>query len=236
MIGLYGPIFFHSGSTGLLTFDQMKKTVAARWGEHPIHLAKPLLEYGGAQLIEVSFKMELIKPFTADPLGTIVMLEEIMDLGIPLPLVIGLKPMGRGFSLFVMTSLTHEMKYFYRGGGLLGASVDVQLKEYPTTFSISNLMKALGGVFGGQGGGGLSPTGSVTTGALAGTDVNGNPIPDAVAATEKNAYDVAVDRTLPTLAQNAGNPVPANIGFGTFPTAPPTPPAVPEAEVAVEGD
>jgi Phage P2 GpU len=161
MIGLYGPIFFHSGSTGLTTFDEMRKTVSARWGDHPVHLQKPLLEYGGPQLIEISFRMELIKPFTMDPLGAIVILEEIMDLAIPLPLVIGLKPMGRGVSLFVLQQLSHEMKYFYRGGGLLGASVEVQLREYPDTFTISNLLRALGGQ-----GGPAAPTGDVNVGPL----------------------------------------------------------------------
>jgi hypothetical protein len=114
MIGLYGPVFFHSGSTGLTTFDAMKKTVTARWGVHEVWLDKPMLEYAGPELIEISFTMELIKPFTTDPLGMIILLEETMDLAIPYPLVIGLKPMGRGMSLFVLTSLTHEMKYFYR--------------------------------------------------------------------------------------------------------------------------
>jgi hypothetical protein len=207
----------------------MSKTVTARWGEHPVHLAKPLLEYGGPQLIEISFKMELVKPFTTDPLATIIVLEEIMDLAIPLPLVVGMKPMGRGFSLFVLTSLKHQMKYFYRGGGLLGASVDVELKEYPTTISISSIMRALGGVFGQ--GGAASSTGGVT-----GTDVNGDPIPADVVATEKNAYDVSVDQTLPQLAQNAGNPVPANLGFSGAAAAPPVPPTIPEAEQVVAGD
>jgi hypothetical protein len=248
MIGLYGTIFFHSGTTGLTTFDEMNKTVAARWGDHPVHLAKPLLEYSGPQLIEITFKMELIKPFTADPLGTIIILEEIMDLAIPLPLIIGMKPMGRGLSLFVLASLKHQMKYFYRGGGLLGASVEVELKEYPTTISISSLMRALGGVFGGQGAAGaagttaaVTPTGEVQVGALGaaqplGTDANAAAIPADVAATEKNAYDISVDNTLPQIAQNAGNPVPANLGFSGSISQPPQPPSIPAAEQAASGD
>jgi hypothetical protein len=242
MIGLYGTIFFHSGTTGLTTFNELKKTVTARWGDHPVHLSKPLLEYSGPQLIEITFRMELIKPFTADPLATIIILEEIMDLAIPLPLIIGMKPMGRGFSLFVLTSLSHEMKYFYRGGGLLGASVEVQLKEYPTTISISSLMRALGGVFG-QGGAGpaavaTTPTGEVQVGQVqqVGTDANATAIPANIAATEKTAYDVSVDNTLPQIAQNAGNPVPANLGFGTNFSQPPQPPSIPAAEQAAQGD
>jgi hypothetical protein len=196
----------------------MKKTVTARWGDHPIHLSKPLLEYAGPQLIEITFRMELIKPFTVDPLMTIIMLEEIMDLATPLPLIIGMKPMGRGLSLFVLSSLSHEMKYFYRGGGLLGASVEVQLKEYPMSPAalLNSLSKALGGVFG-RGGG-----------AAVGTNANAAAIPTSTAATEQAAYNASVDKTLPQLAQNAGNPVPVNLESG-IQAAPPQPPAIPEA-------
>jgi phage protein U len=144
MIGLYGPIFFQSGSTNLCTFDGMKKTVTARFGSHEVWMDKPMLEYSGPQLIEIAFTMELITPFTVDPLTTVIMLEEIMDLATPLPLVIGMKPMGRGMSLFVLTSLSHQPKYFYRSGQWMGCSVDVQLKEYPN-ITLSNLIQALGG-------------------------------------------------------------------------------------------
>jgi phage protein U len=203
MIGLYGPILFHSGTTGLQTFDEMKKTVTARWGTHDVWLQKPLLEYSGPQLIEITFRMELIKPFTADPLMSIIMLEEIMDLATPLPLVIGMKPMGRGLSMFVLTSLSHQMKYFYRNGGLLGASVEVQLKEYVSN-PLSNLMKALGGLFGGGQSGGVAGAAQDTQ-AVTGGDAVGQ---------EQAAFNASVDKSLPQLAQNAGNPVPVNLGFG----------------------
>jgi hypothetical protein len=229
----------------------MKKTVTARWGNHAVHLSKPLLEYGGPELIEISFKMELVKPFTVDPLMTIVMLEEIMDLAIPLPLVIGMKPMGRGFSLFVLTSLTHEMKYFYRGGGLLGASVEVQLKEYPTTINLSSLTRALGGVFNKVTGAVSSTTSAVTSaatgvvstsplvettsgalgGAVVGTDANAGALSGALTGVENTAYNAAADKEIPLLIQNWGNPVPANIGIGNVVSEPPSPPAIPAAEV-----
>jgi hypothetical protein len=235
MIGLYGPIFFHSGTTGLSTFDAMKKTVTARWGDHALHLAKPLLEYGGPQLIEISFKMELIKPFTVDPLMTIVMLEEIMDLAIPLPLIIGVKPMGRGLSLFVLTSLSHEMKYFYRGGGLLGASVDVQLKEYPMTPQqlLSSLKQALGGVFGG---GATTPTGTVTTGPLTqvGTDANAGTLPDGLTAPDQLASGAAQAQTAP-LTLGSGTPVDTSMGLNAAIATPAEPPPMPEAQALTLG-
>jgi hypothetical protein len=227
----------------------MSKTVTARWGDHAIHLDKPLLEYSGPQLIELSFKMELVKPFTADPLGTIIVLEEIMDLAIPLPLIVGMKPMGRGFSLFVLTSLKHQMKYFYRGGGLMGASVEVELKEYPTTISISSLTRALGGVFSGVTGAISKVTGAIgsaistitapITGAISGvtgvvkqgTDAMAGALPTSMVSVEQTAYNASVDKVLPQIAQNAGNPVPANLGFSSAISVPAQPPVIAEAMV-----
>jgi len=233
MIGLYGPIFFHSG-TPVTTFDNMKKTVTARWGSHDVWMDKPLLEYSGPQLIEISFTMELITPFTADPLGTVFLLEETMDLAIPYPLVIGMKPMGRGMSLFVMTSLSSQPKYFYRSGSWLGCSVEVQLKEYPN-ISLSNLIQALGGVFGGQtpGAGTTGPFGTdaASTGAavnqgpelvgspgdagagpvnagpeLVGQDTSAGTVPSSMITPESDASFANSYSTIPQIAQNYTGP------------------------------
>jgi phage protein U len=190
MIGLYGPIFFQSGSTNLSTFDGLKKTVTARWGAHEVWMDKPMLEYSGPQLIEVNFTMELIKPFTVDPLATVILLEETMDLAIPYPLVIGMKPMGRGMSLFVLTSLSHQPKYFYRSGQWLGCSVEVQLKEYPN-ISLSNILQALGGAFGN------SPA----------PDAQAGPLPSSLSTPEATAYPTIANDPVspgPEISQNAG--------------------------------
>jgi hypothetical protein len=233
MIGLYGTIFFHSGSTGLSTFNEMRKTVTARWNDHPVHMSKPLLEYSGPQLIEVTFRMELIKPFTVDPLSTIITLEEIMDLAIPLPLIIGMKPMGRGVSLFVLTNLQHEMKYFYRDGGLLGASVEVQLKEYPDTFTISNLMRALGGLFGQAGpSAGLQPV----------TDVSAGGLSPAMSADDIAGYNAGLNEADPfaaggsldpTIAQNAAGNIASNVA-PEVPNALPDPSSLPSNEEGLD--
>lgn len=233
MIGLYGPIFFQSGNP-VTTFDNMKKTVTARWGSHEVWLDKPLLEYSGPQLIEVSFTMELITPFTADPLGTVILLEETMDLAIPYPLIIGMKPMGRGMSLFVMTSLSSQPKHFYRNGSWLGCSVEVQLKEYPN-ISLSNLMQALGGVFGG-GQTGASATGPFGTDAasssaavnqgpelvgspgdagagpvnmgpeLVGQDASAGTVPSSMITPESDAAFANANTVTPDVAQNYTGP------------------------------
>jgi phage protein U len=173
MIGLYGTILFHSGTGSITTFDELKKTVSARWETHEIFQDKPLLEYGGPQLIEVSFSMCFIKPMTMDPTAGIIALQQIMDLALPLPLILGVLPVGRGSSLFVMTELEVNPKYFFQGGSIMGAAVEVKLKEYVEGNILNSLQKLMGG---GQGGdttaattGGTTATGetgSVTTGEL----------------------------------------------------------------------
>ena len=184
MIGVYGPIFFTPGNP-VTTFDNMKKTVTARWGEHEVWLGMPLLEYAGPKLIEVSFTMELIKPFTMDPMGAVTILEGMMDSATPAPLIVGMKPMGRGMSMFVMTSLSSQPKFFYRGGEWMGCSVEVQLKEYPSTSSPNNLMQALGGAFSGITGAISGVTGAVSgiSGAIgAVTGALGGPVSSVIGA------------------------------------------------------
>jgi Phage P2 GpU len=183
MIGMYGPIFFTTG----VVVDNMKKTVGARWGTHEIWQGKPILEYAGASLIELSFQLQLLKPFTIDPLAAIITLQEIMDLATPLPLILGVFPMGRGLSLFVMESLEVEPLYFFQGGGILGANCEVKLKEYPDPGLINSLLAALGGQ-GSQSTADVGTAGSTTSaagGVDTGADANAGTLPDANIADEQ---------------------------------------------------
>jgi len=143
MTGIYGPIVFGTGYGGN-DFQDMRKTVSARWLSHEVHLNKPLLEYGGPQLIEVEFTMKWMLPISGDPVSAIFILQEIMDLALPLPLFIGLLPVGRGSSLFVMQELQISPKYFVQGGVLIGADAQVHLKEYVDTLALNSLLQALG--------------------------------------------------------------------------------------------
>jgi phage protein U len=149
---MYGAIVFGTSHGVVSTFNDLKKTVSARWSTHEVFGDKPMLEYAGPELISLTFEMELITPVTINPTATIVQLQEIMDLAIPLPLVIGKIPMGRDASLFVMESLDVNPEYFFRGGTIMGAKVNVTLKEYPTNF-VSSLLNALKGAVGGLLGG-----------------------------------------------------------------------------------
>lgn len=148
MTGMYGPIIFGTGYGGN-DFQDMRKSVSARWLSHEVHASKPLLEYGGPQLIEIQFRMKWCLPISGDPTQTIFILQEIMDLAVPLPLVMGMFPMGRGSSLFVMTELSWNPNYFFRDGAMIAADADVHLKEYVDSVSPSSLFSALGGLGGG---------------------------------------------------------------------------------------
>lgn len=165
--GLYGPILFGTGTdyqgSGGNDFQSMQKSVSARWEEHKVFGDKPLLEYGGPSLIEVEIKMKWIMPVTADPTFNLFILQEIMDLAIPLPLILGLLPMGRGASLFVMTDLSWNPNYFFQNGVIMGADATLKLKEYATPNLLSALLAALGGL-----GSGVSGALSGVTNALSG--------------------------------------------------------------------
>ena len=211
MIGLYGPVLFGTFGGKVSTFDGFKKSVAARWGVHEVWQDKPAMEYAGASLIEVEFKMTLCKPYTIDPMATVVLLQETMDLALPYPLVLGLFPVGRGLSLFVMTELQTEFQYFYRGGALMGAVCDVKLKEYPNPNIINTLLQALGGAFGSGGGGATAAStatgGTVTTGDL--TPVETPPdwsseTPTSLIQGEQPANSLGFNLDTPQVSQTSG--------------------------------
>lgn len=197
MTGLYGPIIFGTGYGGN-DFQDMRKTVSARWLPHEVHQNKPLLEYGGPQLIELEFTMKWCLPISGDPTSAIFILQEIMDLAIPNPLIIGFLPMGRGSSLFVMTELSWNPSYFFRGGTMIAANASVHLKEYVDTLGMSSLASALGN------GGGSGIAGDVGAGSL----------PSSLSAPE-------IANSAITNSPLGGNPVPAGIGFGAPPSGPP---------------
>jgi phage protein U len=215
MVGLYGPIFFTTG----VVIDDMKKTVGARWGAHEIWQSKPVLEYAGASLIDLTFKMSLLKPFTVDPLGSIIALQEIMDLGTPLPLILGLFPMGRGSSLFIMESLEVEPHYFFQGGGIMGATCNVKLKEYPDPGLINTLKAALGGS-------GSTPSTEATAGEVKVGELSpdSGALPDSTVAEEGGGGGAPNLNQGPELVGQGAD----DIG-GTTPAPTPTPtPQVPQ--------
>lgn len=122
---------FTTGSYRTQTFYDMRRTFKASYKAHEIHLQKPVGEYVGPGLVEVSFSMNLSTRWGLNPNLLLAQLHQY--LGPPAQaaiLFVGGRLLGPGLSLFVITDLDESHKYFSRNGILIACEVSVKMTEY----------------------------------------------------------------------------------------------------------
>jgi GpU protein len=128
--GVYGAIIFGRKGGKIHTFYEIERKYSGRFGEHQVHLRKPLLEWAGNALIEISMKVNLNAAWCGDPLPILAQWHFFHENALAAPLVIGGKPMGPGLSMFVITELSESHKHWLAGGRLIAVEVSVTFKEY----------------------------------------------------------------------------------------------------------
>ena len=134
LVGLYGTIPFMTGSYRTQTFYDMRRTHKASFKAHEIHLQKPVSEYVGPGMVEISFSMNLSTRWGLQPQIMLAQLHRY--LGPPAQaaiLFIGGRLLGPGLSLFVITDLDESHKFFSRNGVLFACEVNVKMTEYQAT-------------------------------------------------------------------------------------------------------
>ena len=130
MEGLYGAIIFGKARGRIHTFHEIKRKYSGRFGAHMVHLRKPLLEWAGNDLLEISMSVSLNSSWCGDPLPILAEWHFLHESGFAAPLVVGGKPQGPGLSLFVVTDLNETHRHWLRGGRLIAVDLDVSFKEY----------------------------------------------------------------------------------------------------------
>ena len=95
-VGFLGTIPFVASRGYVRTFDDYKRQGEARWAEHEILGEKPLSEFLGENLEEISFTMLFRKDQGVNPQSEVNTLKELRDGGTPVPLVLGFKVIGDG--------------------------------------------------------------------------------------------------------------------------------------------
>jgi hypothetical protein len=89
--------------------------------------------------------MHFHAPYTLAPSAALTSLEALMDAKVPVPLIIGSTPVGRGLlTLFVIEDISIKMSKFI-SSSLIIADIDVKLLEYPGALNLSGPLSALGG-------------------------------------------------------------------------------------------
>jgi len=145
MDGALGPITFQGGLGTMSTFHSMSKTKKTVYVKHRIIQMIDLLESTGDEPIDLSIQMHFHAPYTMGPGKALTALESLMDAKIPVPLIIGATPVGRGFlTLFVIEDISTKMNKFSASSLIIG-DIDVKLCEYAGALSLSGPLSALGG-------------------------------------------------------------------------------------------
>jgi phage protein U len=130
LVGLYGSVMFMTGSYRTQTFYGMRRHYPSRYAEHEVHLQKPVTEYTGPGLVEIEFSMNLSTRWGLNPHLLLSQLQRYHGQAQAAALFVGGQFFGSGLSLFVITELDEQHKFFSRHGILIGAEVAVKLKEY----------------------------------------------------------------------------------------------------------
>ncbi len=142
-VGALGPLVFVGGLGSVFTLHELTKKKKNSFVKHRIIAGNDLIEDTGSDPIEVDIQMRFYAPYTADPSVSLTLLETLMDSKVPVPLIIGGTPIGRGIlTLFVVEDISSKMPKF-RGGRLTVLDATVKLLEYPNGLSIAGPLGSL---------------------------------------------------------------------------------------------
>lgn len=130
MEGIFGAIIFGRSRGRIHTFYELERKYTGRFGSHMVHLRKPLLEWAGNDLLEISMRLTLNSTWCGDPNAILAEWHFFHENAIAAPLIIGGKPMGPGLSLFVITDMNEGHRHWLPGGQLISVEVGVTFKEY----------------------------------------------------------------------------------------------------------
>lgn len=126
-LGTLGEIVFSVSDKKIQTFDDMSLESSVKYHTHDRHLEKPLLEFGGMETDKLSFTMYHSVFLGVNPEKQIKMIDEYMNAGEILSLIIGGKRYG---SKWVITKHSKAYKKFDKKGRVLVVESKVMLEEY----------------------------------------------------------------------------------------------------------
>ena len=125
-IGAFSDLVFECSSERVLTFDEFKRETKARYHKHELINGKPALEFLGADLTLISFKMILHEGLGVEPAEEAQRVKDLCEYGVADYLIIG----GEVIGLYVIESVSEEIKFFDEYSQAQVIQLDVTFKEY----------------------------------------------------------------------------------------------------------
>lgn len=143
LTGALGPIPFIGGQGSAASFHKLTKVRKQNYVRHKIVMSNDLIEATGPEPIEINLAMMFFAPYTLPPSAAIAAVEAVMDQQIPLPLIIGGTPVGRGLlTLFVIEEVQSNMDKFV-DANCVHAEINVKLLEFPNPPANAGPLSAL---------------------------------------------------------------------------------------------
>lgn len=127
-IGSFGEIVFEVSEKKTQTFSNLKRSGSARWTEHEVNQKKPISEFNGAGLEEISFDILLKAELGVNPSKQLEKLRKMRDTGQVAYFIIGGKPISQNYWSIQQISESYDV--IDNKGNILSAEVNISLKEY----------------------------------------------------------------------------------------------------------
>lgn len=126
MLGAFGDVVFNVSREVVHTFKGFTRKSSASFAEHALVEGKPLLQFTGEGLDEISFSIQLDINIGLSPIKEIDKLREIKKAGEALPIIVGSYVLGH----FALISLDETWSVIDNKGRLIKATVTLNLKEF----------------------------------------------------------------------------------------------------------
>ncbi len=125
-LATWGPVTFEVSADRVRTWHEARRSGAARWYTHDVHLAKPKREFLGPGLDALSLQVRLDRALGLVPKDELKTLRDQRDKGVVNELLIGEESQGQ----FSLVDLSEGWKRTAANGDLLIVDVELKLEEY----------------------------------------------------------------------------------------------------------
>lgn len=127
-IGSFGDLVFEISTKRIQTFKDFQRNRSARWHKHDIILRKPRLEFGGADLEDISLTVVFSIALGVSPQRQLDKLQIMINAGKVAPIILGGKPISHNY--WVIESINDTIKEVNNKGVIVSVETTINLKEY----------------------------------------------------------------------------------------------------------